>query len=163
MGGLLASAVASGQNVLLCPDPTTEEEACEWAWLLKNQFGKRAGRDPGVALTTDATLLCEVGERWSEEEVLTKQVEGLADRLDLLVVLAAEEPSDDLIAAVTLARSRHLSCMGILKDERTSLIRRLDTSLIVPDTIPQPATLRRRAWKMIVELAASIIRDRTLR
>lgn len=109
--------------------------ACEAQHLAGELMGRyKSNRKPlaAVALTADSAVLTCIGNDFSFEEVFARQVEGLCQPDDLLIVFTTSGNSLNVLRALEAARGLHIRSIAFLGGEGGKAAALSDCALIVP-------------------------------
>jgi D-sedoheptulose 7-phosphate isomerase len=113
---ILAEAMAGGGKVLFCGNGGSAADAQHLAGELVGRLD--AGRDrgplPGLALTTDTSVLTALANDFGYEEVFARQVRGVGRRGDALVCLSTSGRSENVVNAAREARSMGIPVVALV-------------------------------------------------
>jgi len=87
---------------------------------------------PAVALTADSCLLTAAGNDYGFDKIFARQVEGLAGKKDVLVLISTSGNSVNLIQAAKAARAKGAAVYALLGCDGGKLKRYADKKIIVP-------------------------------
>jgi len=110
---LLIEALEAGGKVYLCGNGGSAADAQHIAGELAGRFRRRRRALPGVALTTDTSVLTAVGNDYSYEQVFSRQIEALGSRADVLWALSTSGGSPNVLAAARAAREQGMRVIGM--------------------------------------------------
>ena len=113
-GDLILRALAAGHKLLLCGNGGSAAEAQHFATELVGRYFKTRRSLPAVALTADGTLLSCIGNDFGFDEVFARQIEGLAQPGDLVVVFTSSGNSANILRALDAARRLQLESIAFL-------------------------------------------------
>ena len=131
MAALFARAVRGRRTIFFCGNGGSAAEAQHLATELVARFLTDRAAIPAVALTTDSSLLTAVGNDTGFEQVFARQIEALGRRGDLLVAMTTSGRSPNVLAAVTAAKRRGLTVIGMTGASGAAFARRCDLALVV--------------------------------
>lgn len=101
-----------GNKILLCGNGGSAADAQHIAAELTGRFLEKDRRPlPAIALTTDTSALTAVGNDFGFDSVFSRQVEALAVKGDMLIGLTTSGNSNNVIAALEMARK--LGCVTV--------------------------------------------------
>jgi D-sedoheptulose 7-phosphate isomerase len=103
-----ASCLASGGRLLAAGNGGSAAHAQHFAAELVGRFLRDRRALPAVALTTDTSALTAVGNDYGFDRIFERQVEALATRGDMLLVLSTSGDSPNVILAA--AKAREIGC-----------------------------------------------------
>ena len=113
-GQMMLSTLQRGGKLLICGNGGSAAEAAHFATELVGRYAKTRRSLPAIALSSDGSLLSCIGNDFGYDQVFARQVSGLAQRGDLLVVLTSSGNSGNIIAALHEAKSLGLESIAFL-------------------------------------------------
>ena len=131
---LIAGAIHKGNKIMFCGNggsaADSQHLAAELVVRLTGESNRRAL--PGIALTTDSSVLTAGSNDFGFENVFSRQVEALGIEGDVLIVLSTSGNSPNIIKAVEEARKTGLHTIGFLGSDGGKLGPLVDLPLIIP-------------------------------
>ena len=88
-----------------------------------------------IALTTDTSILTAVGNDFSFDHVIERQVEALGSPGDIFLGISTSGHSKNIVKAVTLAKSMGLTTVGFTGNDGGELAKLCDLSVIIPSNV----------------------------
>src|SRR5687768_8522250 len=116
-GQMILETLQSGGKLLICGNGGSAAEAAHFATELVGRYAKTRCSLPAIALSSDGSLLSCIGNDFGYDQVFARQVAGLAQRGDLLVVLTSSGNSANIIAALHEAKKREVESIAFLGRE----------------------------------------------
>lgn len=113
-GDLMLATLRRGGKLLICGNGGSAAEAAHFATELVGRYAKNRRSLPAVALSSDGSLLSCIGNDYGYEQVFARQIEGLAQPGDLVVVLTSSGNSGNIVAALAAAKRRGLESVAFL-------------------------------------------------
>ncbi|HTX67193.1 MAG TPA: SIS domain-containing protein [Opitutaceae bacterium] len=113
-GEMILRTLKTGKKLLLCGNGGSAAEAQHFATELVGRYFKTRRPLPAVALTADGTLLTCIGNDFKFEDVFARQVEGLAQPGDLVVVFTSSGNSANIVRALEAADRLKLESLAFL-------------------------------------------------
>lgn len=113
-GDLMLATLQRGNKLLICGNGGSAAEAAHFATELVGRYAKNRRSLPAVALSSDGSLLSCIGNDYGYEQTFARQVAGLAQPGDLVVVLTSSGNSGNIIAALHEARRLGLASVAFL-------------------------------------------------
>src|SRR5882672_5293603 len=107
-GQMILQTLKPGHKLLICGNGGSAAEAGHFSTELVGRYAKNRRSLPAVALSADGSLLTCIGNDDGYEQVFARQIAGLAQPGDLVVVFTSSGNSANIIAALDEARSRGL-------------------------------------------------------
>src|SRR3954470_4697934 len=95
-GQMIVGTLQRGGKLLLCGNGGSAAEAAHFATELVGRYAKTRRPLPAIALSSDGSLLSCIGNDFGYEQVFSRQLSGLAQRGDLLVVLTSSGNSANI-------------------------------------------------------------------
>ncbi len=111
---LILNRLRNGHKLLICGNGGSAAEASHFATELTGRYCKNRRALPALALGADASLLSCVGNDFGFEQVFARQISGLAQPGDLVVVLSSSGNSPNILAALEEARRLDLQSIALL-------------------------------------------------
>jgi len=129
----VACSLANGGKVLLCGNGGS---AADCQHVAAEFVGRMGNPDrpalPAFALTTDTSCLTAIGNDYGFEDIFQRQVEVLGRSGDVLVAISTSGNSPNLIRAVTTARERGITTIGLLGGGGGALASLVHLAIVVP-------------------------------
>lgn len=113
-GDLMLATLRRGGKLLICGNGGSAAEAAHFATELVGRYAKNRRSLPAVALSSDGSLLSCIGNDYGYDHVFARQIEGLAQPGDLVVVLTSSGNSGNILAALAAAKQRGLESVAFL-------------------------------------------------
>jgi D-sedoheptulose 7-phosphate isomerase len=110
---LFTQTLQSGRKVLLAGNGGSAADAQHIAGELVSRFYFDRPSLPGLALTTDTSILTAIGNDYGYEHVFSRQVQGLGQPGDLFVGISTSGRSPNIVAACQAARAKGLKVLGL--------------------------------------------------
>jgi D-sedoheptulose 7-phosphate isomerase len=133
-GGLILSTLRAGHKLLLCGNGGSAAEAQHFATELAGRYAKNRRSLPAIALTADGSLLTCIGNDYGFETVFARQIAGLAQPGDLVIVLTSSGNSPDILAALRETKRLGLSSISFLGRGGGTCKGQATVDLIIPGT-----------------------------
>ena len=130
----LVDVLRSGGKVLTAGNGGSAAEAMHMAEELLGRFRSNRRSLPGLALTADGTALTCIGNDFGYDALFRRQIEGLGQPGDLLVLFSTSGRAPNLAAAAAEARTRGMRIMTLLGRDGGALAGVADFELIVPSS-----------------------------
>lgn len=110
---LVLAALESGGKVLLCGNGGSAADSQHIAAEIIGRFETERNALPAVALTTDSSILTALGNDYGYEKIFARQVQGLARENDVLIGYSTSGNSNNVVAAVEVARQIGCSVISL--------------------------------------------------
>lgn len=132
---IAVDTIKSGNKILLCGNGGSAADAQHIAAELSGRYVKERRGLPGIALTTDTSVLTAVANDYSFENIFSRQVEALATPGDLLVGISTSGNSQNVIKAFAKAAELGCKTLGLSGRDGGKMIDACDLNIIVPSNI----------------------------
>jgi len=111
---LILSTLRRGNKLLICGNGGSAAEAAHFATELVGRYAKSRRSLPALALSSDGSLLSCIGNDFGYETVFARQISGLAQPGDLVVVITSSGNSGNITAALREAAALGLASLSFL-------------------------------------------------
>ena len=113
-GEMIVATLQRGGKLLIAGNGGSAAEAAHFSTELVGRYAKTRRSLPAVALSSDGSLLSCIGNDFGYDQVFARQVAGLAQPRDLLIVLTSSGNSANVIAALHEAKRLGLESIAFL-------------------------------------------------
>jgi D-sedoheptulose 7-phosphate isomerase len=136
---LMAGVIGSGHKILFAGNGGHAAMSSHFATELIVRLTAERNRPslPAIALSADTGIITAAANDYGYDEVFARQVEGLGQKGDLLVVMSTSGNSANLLRAVKVARERNVLTAGLLGGTGGKLRGMVDRALVIPHDSPQ--------------------------
>ena len=110
---VMAVRLAQGSKILFCGNGGSAADCQHLAAELINRFKLERPALPGLALTTDSSILTSIGNDYSFDIIFEKQVQALGTPGDILVGISTSGTSPNIINALKEAKRRQMVTIGM--------------------------------------------------
>lgn len=129
---LLTECIKNGNKVLLFGNGGSAGDAQHIAAEFTGRFVKERRSLPAIALTTDTSALTAIGNDYGFERVFERQVEGLANKGDVLIGISTSGNSVNVIKALDLGKKLGCKTIGLSGRDGGKMNDHCDINLVVP-------------------------------
>ncbi|DAB31911.1 MAG TPA: phosphoheptose isomerase [Sulfurospirillum sp. UBA11407] len=129
---IATEAIKSGNKILLCGNGGSAADAQHIAAELSGRYKTERRGLPGIALTTDTSVLTAVGNDYGYDRIFDRQVEALAREGDVLIGISTSGHSKNVIRALSLARNIGCKTIGFSGRDGGVMNEFCDVNLVVP-------------------------------
>ena len=129
------TALANGHKLLICGNGGSAADAQHMAAELVGRFIADRPALAAIALTTDTSALTTIANDYGYEEVVSRQVAGLANAGDVLIAISTSGNSNNVLKAVDAAHAAGASVIGLSGKSGGALDGKCEVSLIVPSDV----------------------------
>jgi D-sedoheptulose 7-phosphate isomerase len=133
---LLSGCFKDGNKLLLCGNGGSAADCQHIATELMIRLSHHVERPalPAVALTTDTSNLTAGGNDIGFENVFARNVEGLGNKGDALLVISTSGNSPNVIKAAHAAHNKKKKVIGLLGGDGGKLKNLVDLPIIIPSS-----------------------------
>jgi D-sedoheptulose 7-phosphate isomerase len=111
---LILTALHAKQKLLICGNGGSAAEASHFAAELMGRYCKNRDPLPAIALNADGALVTCLGNDYGYEQAFARQIAGLAQPGDVVVVFTSSGKSANIVAALQEARRLGLASIAFL-------------------------------------------------
>ncbi|MGI4848448.1 MAG: phosphoheptose isomerase [Janthinobacterium lividum] len=110
---LMFTALSNGNKILACGNGGSAADCQHFAAELVGRFERERLPLPGMALTTDTSIMTAVGNDYSFKDIFAKQVQAFGQAGDILLALSTSGNSANVAAAVEAALERDMRVVAL--------------------------------------------------
>ncbi len=129
---IATETIKSGNKILLFGNGGSAADAQHIAAELSGRYKTERRGLPGIALTTDTSVLTAVGNDYGYERVFDRQVEAPAREGDLLIGISTSGNSKNVLRALSLGRNMGCKTVGFSGCDGGAMSEFCDVNLVVP-------------------------------
>ena len=133
--GLIIQSLKNQGKILACGNGGSAADAQHFSSELLNRFERERRGLAAVALTTDSSTLTSIANDYGYEQIFSKQVLALGNKMDILLAITTSGNSSNVIAAIDAAHQKGISVIALSgKDggKLPALLRHNDIEIRVP-------------------------------
>lgn len=112
-GQLLVDALQSGNKILCCGNGGSASDAQHFAAELVGRYVDERPSLPAIALTANTATITAIANDYGYEQVFARQIQGLGNAGDVLMVITTSGNSANLIQAITAARAKNIKIIAM--------------------------------------------------
>lgn len=127
----VVAALKNGNKILTCGHGGSAADALHMSEELLGRFISDRRPLPAVALVADPTLLTCIGNDYGFEAIFPRQVEGLGQRGDVLVIFSTSGKGEGFKRAVEMAKNKGITTIALLGKGGGPLKPLVDHALVV--------------------------------
>jgi D-sedoheptulose 7-phosphate isomerase len=109
----LVDAYGLGKKVLIAGNGGSAADSQHIAAELVSRFSFDRPALSAIALTTDSSIITSVGNDYSFEEIFSRQIQAIGASGDVFVAISTSGNSPNILKALTVARSRKMTTIGL--------------------------------------------------
>lgn len=121
-----------GGKLMICGNGGSAADSQHIAAELVGRFLAERPGYAAFALTTNSSVLTAVGNDYGFDHIFSRQVQGLGNAQDVLLVISTSGNSDNCILAVQEARTKGMKVHGFLGKSGGKLLTLVDSALVAP-------------------------------
>jgi D-sedoheptulose 7-phosphate isomerase len=129
---LCTRALREGNKILFAGNGGSAADAQHWAGELVSRFYYDRPGLPGIALTTDSSILTAIGNDYGFDYVFARQVEALGRPGDVLVAISTSGNSKNILRAILAAKERDMRVIGYTGRTGGAMVAQCDLCFQVP-------------------------------
>lgn len=129
---IVTEALKNGNKILLCGNGGSAADAQHIAAELSGRYKVERRGLPGLALTTDTSVLTAIGNDYGFDRIYERQVEALAKKGDVLIGISTSGHSKNVLRALSLARNMGCKTIGLSGRDGGVMSEFCDVNIIVP-------------------------------
>jgi D-sedoheptulose 7-phosphate isomerase len=129
---IIAESLKNGGKVLLFGNGGSAADAQHLAAELVGRFVLERSPLPGIALTTDSSILTAVGNDYGFDQVFVRQILALGRPNDVAIGISTSGNSPNVIKAVQAAAERGLRTVGLAGRDGGALAKAVEIAITVP-------------------------------
>ena len=134
LGQAWTDTLRSGNKILFCGNGGSAADSQHLATELVVRFRLDRRSVPGLALTTDTSILTAAGNDYGFDSIFARQVSGLGQPGDLLVGISTSGASPNVVKAVEVAREGGLKAMAFCGEKRGPVADQADFVFAAPSS-----------------------------
>ena len=131
---LVVGTFERGGKFLTCGNGGSAAEAMHMSEEAVGRFRDNRISLPAVALVADGTALTCIGNDYGFDNVFSRQVEGLGNPGDLLVLFSTSGNAENLTRALNAAKAKGMKTLAILGRDGGRLAGLADVEIIIKGT-----------------------------
>ncbi len=109
----LAKRIQAGNCILICGNGGSAADAQHMTGELINRFLKERRPYPGIALTTDTSVMTAIGNDYSYDQIFEKQVQGLGRPGDALIGISTSGNAENVCRAMETAKEKGIRTIAL--------------------------------------------------
>ena len=149
----IASAFTDGKKLLCFGNGGSAADAQHFTAELVNRFQLERPGLPGIALTTDTSILTAIGNDYNFDQLFSKQIKALGLDGDIALGISTSGTSPNVLEGFRAARSRGLLCIGLASTRAAGMAKMCDICIAVPgDDTPRIQELHGLIIHLLCEL-----------
>ncbi len=129
-----SGVIGSGGKILICGNGGSAADSSHMAAEMIVRLTSSRNRQslPAISLTADASIMTAAGNDFGFERIFARQVEGLGNKNDLLLLISTSGNSPNLLRAAETAREKGMRTAALLGGDGGKLGALIESRLIIP-------------------------------
>ena len=137
---ILKTAVRKNKKILVCGNGGSAADAQHFAAELVCRFLKQRRALPVMALTTNSSILTAQSNDSGFDSVFSRQVEALAEKGDVLIVITTSDVSKDghsanIKKALDAAAIKGAHTIGFFSSKTKKLLKMVEAAIVAPSHV----------------------------
>ncbi len=129
---ITTETINKGGKILLFGNGGSAADAQHIAAELSGRYKSERRGLPGIALTTDTSVLTAVGNDYGYDRIFDRQVEALANRGDVLIGISTSGNSKNVLRALSLGQNIGCKTIGLSGKDGGAMHDFCDVNIVVP-------------------------------
>lgn len=132
---LIIQSLKSQGKVLTCGNGGSAADAQHFSAELLNRFERERKGLAAIALTTDSSTLTSIANDYEYDQIFSRQVSALGNKLDVLIAITTSGNSANILEAINAAHQKNMSVIaltGIGGGKVAALLQNKDVEIRVP-------------------------------
>ncbi|GAB2480964.1 D-sedoheptulose 7-phosphate isomerase [Alkalibacterium psychrotolerans] len=126
---VMLETIQNGGKVMTCGNGGSAANAQHITGDIVGRYKIEREAFAGLSLTVDPSVMTATGNDYGYDEVFARQVEGLGQTGDTLIVLSSSAHSANILKAVQAAKKKGIKTIGVLGNNGGEIGEQLDYSL----------------------------------
>ena len=131
---IFSSALKKGNTIFWCGNGGSAAESSHLAVELIGRFKNNRRPLPSISLNADTSALTCIANDFGYDEIFARQLEGLAKRGDVLVVLSTSGKSENILRALRKAREIGVVTIALLGKGGGPAVGLADHAIVIDST-----------------------------
>ncbi|WP_018659103.1 D-sedoheptulose-7-phosphate isomerase [Allofustis seminis] len=127
---LIVETIANGGKVLTAGNGGSAANAQHITGDIVGRYKLERRAYPSITLTVDPSLVTAIANDYGYEQLFARQIDGLGNKGDLLIVTSSSAHSPNILEGVQKAKEKGLTTLGVLGNNGGILKNELDYSLL---------------------------------
>ena len=122
-GDMIVEAFRSGRKILACGNGGSAADAQHFTAEFIGRFYAERQSLPAITLSSDPSVVTAIGNDYGFASVFARQIEGLGNPGDILVVISTSGKSANILEAIDAAKRKNMKIIALVGgyvDEKVS-------------------------------------------
>src|SRR3989339_320647 len=129
---LLINAYKRGNKLLVAGNGGSAADAQHFIAEIVGKYKMERKGLPGIALTTNTSILTAIGNDYGYEHVFRRQIEAQGEPGDIFIAISTSGNSENLITALEEAKKNKIITIGLLGNNGGKMGKLCDYNIIIP-------------------------------
>jgi len=130
-GNIFSNAIKDGNTIFWCGNGGSAAESSHLAVELIGRYKNNRRPLSSLSLNADTSALTCIANDFGYEEIFARQLEGLAKKGDVLVVLSTSGKSENILKALRKAKQIGVTSIALLGKDGGDAVQIADHSIVV--------------------------------
>lgn len=131
----IARGLKNGKKMIFFGNGGSAADSQHLAAEMVGRFGPDRPALPGIALTTDTSILTAVGNDYGYDKVFSRQIEALGQQGDTAIGISTSGNSPSVLEALDVARAKGLFTVGFTGESGGKMGGRAEVLFRVPSRV----------------------------
>ncbi|MAW09564.1 MAG: phosphoheptose isomerase [Flavobacteriaceae bacterium] len=131
---ICVNVLNDGGKIYFCGNGGSASDSQHLAAELVGRFETNRLPIPGVALTTDTSVITSIGNDFGFEYIFSKQVEALCSEKDFLFALSTSGKSKNIIEALKAAKKLNMKTFSLVGENDENIVQYSDNIIKIPSS-----------------------------
>lgn len=134
LAAVISGVIGAGGKLLVAGNGGSAAESSHLVTELIVRLTAKRNRQslPAISLSSDPSVITAAANDYGFENIFSRQVEGLGQKGDLLLVLSTSGNSKNLINAARVAREKELLTAALLGGNGGKIVNLVDRAIVIP-------------------------------
>tara|TARA_B100000029_G_C17496257_1_gene931008 strand:- start:759 stop:1385 length:627 start_codon:yes stop_codon:yes gene_type:complete len=128
---IIVKSLSKGNKLLILGNGGSAADAQHIASEFIGRFQKNRSSFPAISLSTDSSILTSISNDYNFDQIFKRQLEGLLNSGDVVLVLSTSGNSINIINALKFAQKKNVAIIGLLGNKGGKIKKFTDISLVV--------------------------------
>ena len=110
----ILNTFAHRKKILICGNGGSAADAQHFSSELIGRYEKDRKSLPAISLSTDTSALTAIGNDFDFDHIFSRQIEGIGEQGDMLIVISTSGNSKNLVKAIDAAKKKNMQCSALL-------------------------------------------------
>ena len=121
----------TNKKLLICGNGGSSADSQHFSSELIGKYEKIRDSLAAISLSTDTSLITSVGNDYSFEDIFSRQVEGIGNKDDILILISTSGQSKNINKAINVAKRKGIFCIGLLGRDGGEAKKKVDLDITV--------------------------------